>query len=152
MALAQSLHASAFAYQGAGCLLLGASGAGKSRILAEAILHGANMIADDQVMLHAENGVLIAAPPPTLEGVLELRGLGLITEPFIPRHPMHLVVTLSTGNGERLPEPEMQEFCGVTLPNLTLSGGPTLAVPSLLLYLKAVQEKRTLPTDWRPLG
>lgn len=144
------LHASAFAYQGAGCLLLGDSGMGKSRILAEAVLHGASMIADDQVQLNNENGELIAMPHATLEGVLELHGMGLITLPFLTSHRVHLVVNLVQGGSERLPEPEMAEYCGVAVPCLTVGGGLTLAVPSLLLYLKAVQENRTMPTDWRP--
>lgn len=150
MVLGPSLHASAFAYAGAGCVLLGDSGTGKSRILAEALMHGARMIADDQVLLRAEHGVLIAKAHATLEGVLELRGMGLITLPFLASHPIHLVVQLRPRVHERLPEPETAEYEGVAVPCLTVASGPSLSVPSLLLYLKAVQEKRTLPTDWHP--
>jgi HPr kinase/phosphorylase len=52
MAQGQLVHASAFAYAGAGCLLLGDSGAGKSHIVAQALVLGASLIADDQVDLN----------------------------------------------------------------------------------------------------
>ena len=75
MALA---HASAFAYRGMGCLVMGESGSGKSRLVADAMLHGAKLIADDRVQFEVRAGQLMASPPPQLPGVLELRGLGLI--------------------------------------------------------------------------
>lgn len=147
------LHASAFAYRGAGCLVVGASGSGKSRLLAEALLHGAEMIADDQVQLRAEGGTLFAAAPPALAGVLELRGLGLIripAETTRAEHPLHLQLTLSVGVPERLPEPQHTTHLGIAIPSLTLAA--PLHPPSLLLYLDALGEGRILPTDWAPFS
>lgn len=146
------VHASAFVYSGIGCLLTGEPGIGKSRVLAEALLHGAQMIADDRVLLQAKQGVLIAHAPPQLSGVLELRGMGLISHPVCPIHPIHLWVTLDAAATERLPEPETRAHDGVSVPLLRLPAPPVLSVPSLLLYLRAMHENRTLPTDWHPLG
>ncbi len=147
------LHASAFAYDGAGCLLLGASGSGKSTLLAEALLRGAQLIADDQVLLHAEHDALIAQPPATIAGLLELRGLGLIQQPHVLQHAVHLVVHLAGegGGGQRLPEPTTQAYCGIALPMIALQKQSTPSVAGLLLFLKAVHEKRNLPTDWFPV-
>lgn len=147
------LHASAFSYQGAGCLILGKSGAGKSSLLAEVLVHGAKLVADDQVVLEAQNGTLAAHSVPHLEGVMELRGMGLVRlADTAASQQIHLAVTLAKGASVRLPEPENWEFEGVSIPHLKLPPPPALNVASLLLYLKAVQEGRTLPADWHPLG
>lgn len=145
-----TLHASAFAYCGAGCLLLGPSGSGKSRIVAEALVHGASLIADDQVALDVCDGAVRASPAATLSGVLELHGLGIVRMPFISAHPVHLVAMLGAESGERLPEPLTHRLEGIELPCIHLPPRPARSVPALLLFMKAVQEKRNLPTDWRP--
>jgi hypothetical protein len=61
-----------------------------------------------------------------------------------------LVVELGVEKGERLPEPATRIYEGITLPYLGLPARAALVVPALLLFLRAVQEKRTLPTDWHP--
>lgn len=143
------IHASAFAYQGAGCLLLGPSGSGKSRLLAEALLYGALLVADDQVLLEERSGTLWASAPPRLQGVMELRGFGLIRrEDALAGHAIHCVVMLGEKAPERLPEQHYAAFHGINLPALRLA--PPVSVSGLLLYLRALQEGHALPTDWRP--
>lgn len=132
--------------------MLGASGSGKSTLLAEVLLRGASLIGDDQIMLVAASGELHARPSPNIAGVLELRGLGLIRHPCVARHPIHLVVELGDGGIERLPELKTKPYCGIELPFMLVADPPKLSVAALLLYLKAVQEKRTLATDWHPVG
>lgn len=144
------VHASAFAFQGAGCLVLGEAGSGKSSLLAHAMLLGANLIADDQVLLHADGGQLIARAPETLAGIIELYGLGIISHPHLASHPLHLVVALEKGEAERLPELQQVQYCGLALPFVRLISPSATHFSAFLLYLKAVQEHRTLPTDWRP--
>lgn len=147
----QQLHASAFAHQGAGCLLLGESGTGKSAAVAQALLLGAALIADDLVDVTNDAGGLIAAAPQALAGVLELCGLGLIRpESAIRHHPLHLVITLTKDAHERLPAPETYEILGVFLPHLRLSAAPHTPIASILLYLQAMRNGRILPQDWRP--
>ena len=149
---AQLIHASAFAYDGMGCLLTGPSGSGKSRLLAGAMLHQAQLISDDQVALHAYNGHLVACPAPHLSGIIELRGLGLIKHPqTVASHPIHLVVDLGEED-ERLPEPATMDYCGIDVPFRRLASARTMLAAPLLLYLKAMREGRILPTDWHPLG
>lgn len=146
----EPLHASLFAYAGAGCLLLGPSGSGKSRIVAEAMNLGARLVADDRVMLSEQSGMLMGAAPPEIAGVLELRGLGLIrVNDTIPRHVVHLAVELALDAPDRLPERETRTYHGHSLPFLRVDPGLTTA-PMLLLYIKAMQEGRILPADWHP--
>ncbi len=145
------LHASAFAYRGMGCLVMGESGSGKSSLISEAMLRGAQLIADDRVVLKAERGALIASAPEGLAGVLELRGLGLVrVEEALTAHPLHLAITLDAAASERLPEPKTINLAGMDLPHLHLPPTPKTPVAALLLYLEAMREGRILPTDWRP--
>ena len=146
------IHASAFAYKGAGCLILGESGTGKSELVANALLHGATLIADDRLELHSEGGVLYAEGAAELKGVLEIRHFGLIRYcQNIRAHPIHLVLELSPGvELERLPEFIKKEFCGVKVPYLQHPPTSAPIMASVLLYLTAVHEGRVLPTDWHP--
>lgn len=145
-----NLHASAFAYEGAGCLVLGEAGSGKSSLLAHALVLGGQLIADDRVCVWAQGEQLIASAPDTLFGIIELYGLGIISHPHLVSHPIHLVVSIDKAEVERLPEPQFAQYCGLTVPLLRLMSATAAQFSALLLYLKAVQEHRTLPTDWRP--
>ncbi len=144
------VHASAFAYRGTGCLLMGESGTGKSRLVAEAIGHGAKLIADDRVQFEVRAGQLMASPPPQLAGVLELRGLGLIRlDALAGVHAIHLAITLDATANERLPAPLPADILGISVPHLRISSPP---IAALLLYLEAMREGRILPPDWHPVG
>lgn len=145
------LHGSAFNYKGAGCLVLGASGTGKSRLLAEAITLGAKLVADDRVILGQMLGLLAAAPVPQLLGVIELRGFGLVKmNDFASKQMIHLVIELDPTADTRLPERQTRLYQGIEVPYLCLPPLPQTSVPVLLLYLQAMQEGRVLPTDWKP--
>lgn len=147
----QVVHGSVFAYQGAGCLLLGASGTGKSRLVGDAMLHGAKFVADDQVQLSIMSGMLSATSVPNLAGVFELAGYGLIRiTDYNQRQVLHLAVELSAEAPERLPAGETRAFLGVKLPLLRLPPAPKTTIAGLLLYLRAMQEGRILPQDWMP--
>lgn len=147
----QPIHASAFSFHGAGCLLIGDSGTGKSRLVAEALLHGAHIIADDQVRLCALNGNLVASAAPQLEGVIELRGFGLVKcKDAIHSHPIHLIVELSTDADTRIPEKQTRDYLGVHVPYVKVLPVPELSVATLLLFLKAMMDGRTLDAEWRP--
>jgi HPr kinase/phosphorylase len=69
------LHASVVAVDGAGVLILGASGAGKSGLALRMIALGALLVSDDQVLLERCGDVLVARAPETLSGLIEARGV-----------------------------------------------------------------------------
>ncbi|WMT87255.1 hypothetical protein NO932_01240 [Pelagibacterium sp. 26DY04] len=83
-----------------GVLLTGVSGAGKSLLaldlLEQARLRGdtALLISDDRVLLSTDEDGLVMEPPPTIEGMIELRGRGIITLPYARQAHVHLVVDL----------------------------------------------------------
>ncbi len=93
-----TMHASAAARAGAGVLLLGPPGAGKSDLVLRLLHHGFALIADDQVMIEGRH----AAPPPALAGLLEVRGLGIMRLPYVTAD---LILAVRLAKGDRLPEP-----------------------------------------------
>jgi len=102
------LHASCVALDDKGLLLTGAPGAGKSDLALRLIDSGAQLVSDDQTFLTYENGVLCASPPATIEGMMEIRHIGLVKMPFVSNIPIAIIVELA-GFGEeleRLPEPD----------------------------------------------
>jgi HPr kinase/phosphorylase len=94
------VHASCAARDGAGVLLIGPSGSGKSDLMLRLMDHGFEMVADDRVEIEAG----VARAPAALAGLMEVRGLGILRLPFRPDARLSLVVRM--GVGDRLPEPE----------------------------------------------
>ncbi len=94
------MHASCAARDGAGVLLLGPSGVGKSDMVLQLLDRGFSLVADDRVEI--EDG--FARPPPALAGLLEVRGLGIVRLPWVAPVRLRLAVTLGA-RGERLPPP-----------------------------------------------
>jgi HPr kinase/phosphorylase len=101
------LHASCVARQGAGVLLLGPSGSGKSDLALRLMDRGFDLVADDQVVVR--DGIACAAP--NLAGLLEVRGLGIVRRPALGRARLALVVRMDAG--ERLPHPETDPVLGL---------------------------------------
>jgi HPr kinase/phosphorylase len=85
-------------------LLLGASGAGKSDLALRLIDNGARLVADDRVLLSVKQGILQASAPPTIRGLIEIRGLGIVKMPVRQSAPVRLAVMLGR-EGPRLPRP-----------------------------------------------
>ncbi|MCQ2965140.1 MAG: HPr kinase/phosphatase C-terminal domain-containing protein [Alphaproteobacteria bacterium] len=69
------IHASCVEYNGNGILISGPSGSGKSDLSLRLIMSGAILIADDIVNVDKNN---IASCPKKLEGLLEVRGVGIL--------------------------------------------------------------------------
>lgn len=111
----------------AAVVLRGPSGAGKSD-MALRLIHeeGATLIADDWVVLtHATSeptSELLASPPAVLEGLLEVRGLGLIKQPFLSGIPVKLIVDLvDRADMPRLPEPAFEVVMESKVPKIKIS-------------------------------
>jgi HPr kinase/phosphorylase len=106
-------------------LLLGAAGSGKSDLLLRLLDRGFVLVADDQVVLEG----LDASPPPSLAGLVEARGLGIIRLPHIERARLAIAVKLQ--RGERLPIPA--RYDNLDLPMVCLD--PWCASAPLLVEL-----------------
>lgn len=105
----------------AAILLFGPSGAGKSDLALRLIDQGATLVSDDQTRLSRQGERLWASPPKSIAGRMEVRGLGIVSLPFIESAPLSLCVNLTgSENIERLPKPETRRFLGISLPSLDL--------------------------------
>jgi HPr kinase/phosphorylase len=113
--LAQLFHGTCLDFDGAGVLILGPPGSGKSDLALRLLdrpglgLSGlpktAALVSDDQVIVMPEQVGLLARPPPAIRGLLEVRGLGIVEMPYRPQTVLALVVALSDASMiERLPE------------------------------------------------
>ena len=98
------IHASCAARHGSGVLLTGAPGSGKSDLLLRLLDRGFALVADDQV--EVIDGV--ASAPPSLAGLLEIRGLGIVRLPYERSVPLALVAAI--GRDDRLPTPKRHDL------------------------------------------
>lgn len=96
-----------------GILLTGVSGAGKSLLaldlIEQARLRGetALLISDDRVLLSTDEDGLVMESPASIEGMIELRGRGIINLPHAKSAHVHLVVELVEEEQRLLEESEM---------------------------------------------
>jgi len=117
-----------------GVLLRGPSGAGKSDLALRLIDRGWRLVADDQTELQRVGDVLYGTAPATIQGRLEVRGLGIVEMPNAARAELCLVADLVDAAAvERLPEPAFCELLGVRLPCLALDPFAVSAVAKLRL-------------------
>ena len=115
------IHGTCVDVSGAGVLLRGPSGSGKSDLALRLIDGGARLVADDRVDLALMNGLLTASAPAALAGMIELRGMGVMRIPAIPRTVVGLIIDLVERDAvERLPEPESCRILGVETPLMRL--------------------------------
>lgn len=73
-----SLHGTLINVYGQGVLIMGDSGVGKSELALELIKRGHVLIADDRVVTYNMHNSIVGKAPYLLEGVLEVRGIGII--------------------------------------------------------------------------
>lgn len=97
---AENIHATGLVLDGVGVILRGPSGAGKSLLALELIDEWdgrglpARLVSDDRIDIEATSKGLVMRAPKAIEGMIELRGRGIVRRPFAPEAPVHLVVDL----------------------------------------------------------
>jgi HPr kinase/phosphorylase len=147
-----TIHASAV-LAGAGAVLIrGPAGSGKSRLalnLIQAASNGplifARLVADDRVHVEAAHDRLIARPPATLAGLLEVRGLGIQRLPHEPVAVVSWVVDLGVPAPMRIPDDQAAYaiVAGVRIRRLAVASGCD-PLPMVLVALTS----RPLPSPF----
>lgn len=119
------IQASAVACQGRAVILEGPPGSGKSSLALSLIDRGAMLIGDDGVRVTRAGGQVLASPPPNIAGLLEIRGVGLVTLPTAADVPVALILSLvGEGHAERLPGMLVRrDLLGVGIPVLPFVPG-----------------------------
>lgn len=123
------LHsASCVAIEGRAVLIEGPSGSGKSSLALALIDRGAVLIGDDGVRLELDKARLHAFPPPNIEGLLEVRNLGLLRFPVAAGVPVALVLRFDPQAPRFVEAAGAAEVAGIALPLIRLCpDSPVLA-------------------------
>lgn len=104
-----ALHGVLVDVYGIGVLIMGKSGVGKSETALELVKKGHRLVADDSVEIRQEGeNMLVGSPPPLLEHLLEIRGIGIIdimtlfgASAVRPYKRITLIVELETWDPEK---------------------------------------------------
>jgi HPr kinase/phosphorylase len=133
------VHATAVARGGAAVLLLGPPGAGKSDLGLRLIDRGWVLVADDQVLLNGTD----ASAPPTIAGLIEVRGIGIVRLPYRGSVPVRLAVQLEPPIA-RLPAPATWTHGELALPLVRID--PRAPAAPLLVELALTHARSALRT------
>jgi serine kinase of HPr protein (carbohydrate metabolism regulator) len=132
MSPAATVHASAVQAGDVGILIRGPSGAGKSRLAFDLIVAGragqippTRLVGDDRLLLGAEGGRAVVRPAAQLEGLIEIRGLGIRRCDFLAQATVGLVVDLAAQDAARMPAPDALTtvLYGIKIPRIPVGTG-----------------------------
>lgn len=138
---AGNLHATALVAGDRGILVTGPSGAGKTTLaLALTDAFGgrgrfARLVADDQVLVRAVGGRVVAEAPATIEGLAEVAGIGPRPVAFERSAVIDLVLELSPEPVERFQPDTTVAVAGCPLPRLV---APARNVGAALAIVRSV--------------
>lgn len=134
--LATPIHATCVAIGGRGLLIIGPSGSGKSALALQLLALDAALISDDQTLLTKSTAGLTASAPAPIAGLIEARGIGILSVAHTPSVPVHLVVDMGQVETKRLPDAHVKTVLDVSLPCLHKVDSPYFP-SALMLYMKS---------------
>jgi serine kinase of HPr protein (carbohydrate metabolism regulator) len=117
-----NIHATGLVLDGVGVAIRGPSGAGKSLLALELLdryrlaARPGLLVSDDRLELEADGDGLVMHAPPTIAGLIELRGRGIVRRPHVASARLDLVVDLVDDLVRMLEESEFQtDLIGIAL-------------------------------------
>jgi serine kinase of HPr protein (carbohydrate metabolism regulator) len=133
------LHGTAVALNGFGVLIRGPSGSGKSDLALRLIGGGAELIADDQVIIKVLGEKPHISAPAAIRGLIEVRGLGVVNIGAVNSTPLCLIVNLKLHETiERMPE-IIYELCeGFNIATIDMNAF-TISAPEKIKMALGVQ-------------
>lgn len=122
-------------------LLRGEPGSGKSDLALRLIDEGWDLVADDYTQLEDDDGVLRAQAPATIQGLLEVRGIGIVRLDSAALAQVVAVFDLKPlCDIERLPDPATTTLLGLDVPLYAIHGFDASAPAKVRIALKAQTE------------
>ena len=119
----ENIHATCLELNHKGILLIGPSGSGKSDLALRLIKEKqAVLVADDRTDIELISGAIIASCPKTIQGLLEVRGIGIVKMPYKEKTNISLVIEFANNLSqiERLPQAETTILLGVEIKKIRL--------------------------------
>ena len=132
-------HASCVEIDGKGIVIFGPSGSGKSDLALRLIDAGGKLVSDDCVEITNEGDILYAFPSPNIEGMIEVRGVGIIKLSYLKISTLSLALThVSNEKIERLPK--QKKFCidEATIPLYNFNAFSVSAIAKIKLILRSL--------------
>jgi len=130
------IHGSTIEIKGKAVLISGKSGMGKSSLALQLMDRGGLLVADDQTLISFEEKELVTRAPASIQGMMEVRGIGICTFPFQESSPLSLCVEICEEKTlERLPERLFIEYYGIQVPLLKLEKADPLGAIKVELRL-----------------
>ena len=119
----ENIYATCLELNHKGILLIGPSGSGKSDLALRLIKEKqAILISDDRTNIEIVSGAIIASCPQTIQGLLEVRGIGIVKMPHKKQSKISLVIELTNNLSqiERLPLFETITLLGIEIKKIRL--------------------------------
>ncbi len=119
----ENIYATCLELNHKGILLIGPSGSGKSDLALRLIKEKqAILISDDRTNIELVSGAIIASCPQTIQGLLEVRGIGIVKMPHKKQSKISLVIELTNNLSqiERLPLFETITLLGIEIKKIRL--------------------------------
>lgn len=136
-------HGTAVSRNGRAVLIRGKAGTGKSKLAFQLLAYGAKLVADDAVRLSPSDDGIVLSCPSAIKGIIEARGVGLLTVNAIEKAMLAFVVDLDKTADARLPQPKEVLIHGVNFPLICGKGNPNLGAIVWCL----LGEGQILPVD-----
>ena len=112
------LHASAVSCAGKAVVFTGQSGSGKSGMALEMMALGCVLVSDDRTVVSLEQGQVHASAPVAIKGLIEARGVGILSAQSVGPVAVSLVVDMSMLETARLPPERETIILAQSLPLL----------------------------------
>ena len=135
-------YATAVIYCGFGILIRGPSGSGKSDLALRLIDDGADLIADDQVVIKAVGQELYLSPPDSLSGLIEVRGVGVIKIEYFRDIRLCLIVELDPRNEiQRIPKIKEELIKKIPVPVINMYAFESSVLAKIKIILGYLDKK-----------
>lgn len=139
------VHATTVAIGGAGVLIRGSPGSGKSDLALRLIDGGARLVADDQTEIERMGTRLVARAPKAIAGKLEVRGLGIVKVRASRQVRLVLAVDLARPEDvERMPGEQWVDLLGIKLRLIRLAPFEVSAAAKLRLAAVSLAGKTAI--------
>jgi HPr kinase/phosphorylase len=135
-------YATAVIYCGFGILIRGPSGSGKSDLALRLIDDGADLIADDQVVIKAVGQELYLSAPDSLSGLIEVRGIGVIKIEYVSDIRLCLIVELDPSNEiQRIPTIKEELIKNIPVPVINMYAFESSVLAKIKIILGYLDKK-----------